>query len=94
MKALMTLSVAFSLAVVMGFAFYLTSCQDLANPGLFALARGGDGYVDFNRMFAQLGLGLLALGVCFTGAGPLSLDRVLFKPGVKSDDDDDDDDLD
>ena len=40
-------------------------------------------------MFAQLGLFVLAFGVFLTGAGPISLDRVLFRKTVDEDDDED-----
>ena len=32
----------------------------------------------FNTAFCQAGLFLLAFGIFLTGAGPLSLDRILF----------------
>ncbi len=73
------------LAIAMGFAFYLTSLPALLDPGLFELALGIDHYEAFNRMFCQLGLGILALGVFLTGPGPLSLDRALFGRGSKED---------
>jgi uncharacterized membrane protein YphA (DoxX/SURF4 family) len=41
-------------------------------------------------MFAQLALFVLAFGVFLTGAGPISLDRALFRKTVDEDDDEDD----
>jgi putative oxidoreductase len=68
------------LAIAMCFAFYLTSWPGPFNVvGLFQLAEGGDGYVSFNRMFCQLGLLVMGLGIFLTGAGPLSLDRAFFR---------------
>ncbi len=77
------------LAITMCTAFYVTSLPALLGvgnlfTGLFNLPMDA-----FNGMFAQLGLFVLAFGVFLTGAGPISLDRALFR---KSDDDDDEDD--
>ena len=41
-------------------------------------------------MFAQLALFVLAFGVFLTGAGPISLDRALFRKSADDDEDDDD----
>lgn len=69
------------LAIVMGVAFYMTSLPVLGDMGLFGMVvnAGGD-FSAYNRMFAQLGLLVLAFGVALTGPGPLSLDRLLFRP--------------
>jgi uncharacterized membrane protein YphA (DoxX/SURF4 family) len=71
-----------ALGITMCFAFYLTTWPGLLDQGpirsLFAWAAGVDGYAPFNRMFAQLGLMALALGVFFTGGGALSADRIFF----------------
>ncbi len=74
------------LAVAMGVAFYLTSLPALLDMGLFAIAADmTGGYAAYNRMFVQLALGTLALGVFLTGPGPLSLDRLLFRPNHPKD---------
>jgi uncharacterized membrane protein YphA (DoxX/SURF4 family) len=62
------------LATAMGFAFYLTSWPIIAGAGLFGMA-----IPDFNQVFTQLGLFVLALGVAMTGPGALSLDRLMFR---------------
>jgi uncharacterized membrane protein YphA (DoxX/SURF4 family) len=66
------------LAITMGTAIYLTTWTSYIDTGPFAVAQGGDGYLLFNHVFTQLGLGLLALGIFLTGPGPLSLDRLVF----------------
>lgn len=70
------------LAGTMGVAFYLTSLGAYFDAGWvsgpFEVAQGADGYGVFNRVFVQLSLMVLALGVFVTGPGPISLDRVLF----------------
>lgn len=71
------------LAIAMGVAFYLTSMHAFGDVGFFNVLFGGNNDV-LSPMFAQLGLFVLAIGVFMTGAGPLSLDRALFK---KSDED-------
>ncbi len=76
------------LAIAMGVAFYLTSWNLLLDSHLFSLT-----VPDFNRMFAQTGLFVLAFGVFLTGAGPISLDRALFRKTVDEDDDEDDDEI-
>lgn len=74
------------LAIAMGVAFYLTSYGLLLEMGPFALAADIEsGYAAFNRMYMQLSLGVLALGVFLTGPGPLSLDRLLFRPNHRKD---------
>ncbi|MHC4106568.1 MAG: DoxX family protein [Planctomycetota bacterium] len=64
------------LAVVMGFAFYFTSLAAVTTHGFLELP-----IPDFNRVFTQLGLFVLAFGVMLTGAGGFSLDWLLFKRG-------------
>lgn len=68
------------LAITMGVAFYMTSLPGLMESGVFAVAADmTGGYAAYNRMYVQLALGVLALGVFLTGPGPLSLDRLLFR---------------
>lgn len=66
------------LAGVMAVAFWFTSWPLLAagNPigTLFSLP-----IPDFNRMFCQAALFVLAFGVFLTGPGALSLDRAIFR---------------
>jgi hypothetical protein len=75
----------FGLAIAMGVAFYLVSMQ--AN-GIFRLDPRvfAENIPNFNAAYCQAGLFVLAFGVFLTGAGPLSLDRILFggpsEPGV------------
>ncbi|MHC4099898.1 MAG: DoxX family protein [Planctomycetota bacterium] len=69
------------LAVTMGFAFWLTSWAAVGQHGFFSLP-----IADFNQVFAQLGLFVLAAGVMMTGAGGLSLDRALFRGGADDSD--------
>lgn len=74
------------LAIAMGTAFYLTSLPALIELGPFAMAADlANGYAAYNRMYVQMGLGLLALGIFLTGPGPLSLDRLLFRPNHPKD---------
>jgi uncharacterized membrane protein YphA (DoxX/SURF4 family) len=65
------------LAFAMGVAFYVTTVQ---GAGVFETWpwKFSQNIGDFNRMYAQLGLGLLALGILLTGPGPISLDRLFF----------------
>jgi len=63
------------LAITMGVAFWLTSWPLLQETSLFALP-----IPDYNRLFAQAGLFVLAFGVAMTGPGAVSLDRLLFRP--------------
>ena len=71
---------ALGLAGAMGVAFYLVSMGKYGvhtqSPFEFAQNIG-----HYNTVCAQLGLGVLAFGIVLTGAGPLSLDRVLFGRG-------------
>ncbi len=81
------------LAITMGTAFYVTSLPALLGAGnlftgLFNLPMDA-----FTGMFAQLGLFVLAFGVFLTGAGPISLDRALFRKGDDEDDEDEDDEV-
>jgi uncharacterized membrane protein YphA (DoxX/SURF4 family) len=63
-----------ALAGVMGVAFYLTSLPALqAAPNILSLSP-----MESSTLFVQSALFVLALGVALTGAGPLSLDRLLF----------------
>lgn len=68
------------LAISMGVAFYLVSMKTNGifqmDPRVFAENIG-----NFNTAYCQAGLCVLALGVFLTGAGPLSLDRMLFGGG-------------
>ena len=81
------------LAIAMGVAFYLTSLPVLVDPGnvFTGLMNLPKNTVDFATMFAQLGLFVLAFGVFLTGAGPISLDRALFRKSDDEDEEDDDD---
>ncbi len=77
------------LAIAMGVAFCLTSVPALLGAGnvftgLFNLPMDV-----FTGMFTQLGLLVLAFGVFLTGAGPISLDRALFRKTAEEDDDED-----
>jgi putative oxidoreductase len=60
------------LAVVMGMAFYMTSLDKLGT--YFNMEDVGQ----FNMLFCQLGLFVMAFGVFLTGPGRLSLDQMLF----------------
>jgi uncharacterized membrane protein YphA (DoxX/SURF4 family) len=60
------------LAITMGVAFYLTSLGKLTT--YFHLEDIGQ----FNTMFCQLGLFVMAMGVCLVGSGMLSLDGFIF----------------
>lgn len=63
-----------ALAAVMGVAFYLTSLPALQSaPSVLDL-----GHMQSSTLFLQCALFVLALGIALTGAGPLSLDRLLF----------------
>ena len=70
---------ALGLSIVMVVAFYMTSVQPLAAVhgfrDYFNLAENPMG---FSTMFIQLAFFVLAFGLMLTGAGPLSLDRLLF----------------
>lgn len=60
------------LAGVMAMAFYMTSLNNLGT--YFSMKDLGQ----FNMLFCQLGLFVLAFGVFLTGPGRLSVDRMLF----------------
>ena len=63
-----------ALAGVMGVAFYMTSLPALQNaPSILEV-----GHMESSTLFLQTALFVLAMGVALTGAGPLSLDRLLF----------------
>ncbi|MDY7108701.1 MAG: DoxX family protein [Planctomycetota bacterium] len=64
------------LAIAMGTAVYLTTWDPYISTGPFEVAQNH--IPMFNRAFAQLGLGVLALSVLLAGPGPLSLDRLVF----------------
>lgn len=71
----------FGLAIAMGMAFYLTTWQNHGGADFFGNLMGflpEGNYLAFNTLGAQLALGVLALGVTFSGAGMLSLDHLLF----------------
>ncbi|MHC4810327.1 MAG: DoxX family protein [Planctomycetota bacterium] len=70
------------LAIAMGTAFWLTTVPAFAgleasgaisSTLAFAASLG-----DYNRAVAQMALFVLALGIVLTGAGPLSVDAILF----------------
>jgi uncharacterized membrane protein YphA (DoxX/SURF4 family) len=65
------------LAVTMGVAFYLVSMKMNhifeTNPFVFA-----QNHSAFSTAAVQLSLFVLAFGIFLTGAGPLSIDRILF----------------
>ncbi len=77
------------LAIAMGVAFYLTSLPALLGAGNLFTGLFNLPMDVFTGMFAQLALFVLAFGVFLTGAGPISLDRALFRKTVDEDDDDD-----
>lgn len=66
---------ALGLAVTMAVAFLLTSWPTLQSTSLFGLTID-----EFNKLYCQAGLFVLAFGVMLTGAGALSLDRMIFRP--------------
>ena len=69
------------LAITMGVAFYLTTLTPVLDYGALNLP-----LPVFNQAFTQIGLFALAVGVAMTGAGALSLDRMLFRGGGYDDD--------
>ena len=75
-----------ALAVALCAWFYLTSFDALQMKGwsLFNLT-----VPEYNRLFCQAGLFVLAFGIFLIGPGPLSLDRLLFRPTPKIAHDDD-----
>lgn len=68
------------LAIAMGMAFYLVSIKmnNVVGVDPRTLAENGDA---FSTAALQLSLFVLAFGVFLAGAGPLSLDRMLFGGG-------------
>lgn len=69
------------LAITMAVAFYLTTLTPVLEFGALNLPMPV-----FNQAFTQIGLFALALGVAITGAGGLSIDRLLFRGGGYDDD--------
>lgn len=65
-----------ALAGVMAVAFYLTSLDIVTQTWIIHLLP--DHTPQFNTVFNQLGLMVLAFGIFLTGAGALSLDRFIF----------------
>ncbi len=69
------------LAITMGMAFYLTSMRPyFVDVGPFEAAGSMEYGWLVSTVFTQLGLGVLALTVFLVGPGPLSLDRLIFRP--------------
>jgi uncharacterized membrane protein YphA (DoxX/SURF4 family) len=64
---------ALGLATIMVVAVYATTWDRLIETRLFGLD-----HHEFNTLFCQLGLFVLAFGIMLTGAGPLSMDRMMF----------------
>lgn len=62
-----------TLAGTMAVAFYLTSLGPFLETWVFSMA-----IPDYTRFVAQIALFALAFGLVFSGAGALSLDRMLF----------------
>jgi uncharacterized membrane protein YphA (DoxX/SURF4 family) len=69
------------LAITMGCAFYMTSLEPVLDYGVLNLPMP-----IFNQVFTQICLFVMAIGIAMTGAGGLSIDRLLF--GGDSYDDD------
>lgn len=65
-----------ALAVTMGVAFYLTSLGVVSETMIYQLMPDRVG--DFNRLFVQLALFVLAFGIFLTGPGRLSVDGFIF----------------
>lgn len=65
-----------ALAVTMGVAFYLTSLGVVSETMIYQLMPDHVG--DFNRLFVQLALFVLAFGIFLTGPGRLSVDGFIF----------------
>lgn len=66
---------ALGLSAVMGVAFYFTSLPALLQANWMVNTLG---MMEMNTLAVQLSLFVLAFGILLTGAGPLSLDRILF----------------
>jgi uncharacterized membrane protein YphA (DoxX/SURF4 family) len=69
------------LAVTIGLAFYMTSLEPMLDYGVMNLPMPV-----FYQAFAQICLFVMALGIAMTGAGGLSIDRLLFGGGDYEDD--------
>lgn len=69
-----------SLACVMGMAFFMVTMKPPheVHKHIMDFFSWGQDQTHFATLFTQLGLFVLAFGVMLTGAGPLSLDRLLF----------------
>lgn len=80
-----------ALACVMVSAFYLTSLDVAGQTMIYQLMP--DRVPDFNRMFVQLALFVLAFGIFLTGPGRLSVDGFIFGKGNENGHGRDDDDL-
>lgn len=77
---------ALGLVVIIGSAFYASSFPLFADPGVFGIAADmTNNYGLFHQVYAQLGLLVLALCVMLAGPGPVSLDRLIFRPSRTSD---------
>ena len=74
------------LAIAMAMAFYLTTMTQYFETGPLTVA--ATDLALFSKVFSQLGLGVLALGIFFTGPGPLSLDRLIFGAKARRNEDD------
>jgi uncharacterized membrane protein YphA (DoxX/SURF4 family) len=72
------------LTIAMGMAFYLTTVRfnGVFDQWPWDFAQN---IPNFNQMYSQLGLGVLALGIFLTGPGPLSFDRLFFGRGGNAD---------
>lgn len=68
------------LAIIMVVAFYMTSMEQVLDYGVMNLPMPV-----FNQAFVQICLFVMALGVAMTGAGGLSIDRLLFGGGYDDD---------
>ncbi len=64
------------LAMTMAFAFYMTSLEPVLDYGVLNLPMP-----IFNQVFTQICLFVMAIGIAMTGAGGLSIDRLLFGGG-------------
>ncbi len=69
------------LAITIAFAFYMTSLEPLLDYGVMNLPMP-----IFNQVFTQICLFVMAIGIAMTGAGGLSVDRLLFGGGEFDDD--------
>lgn len=77
---------ALALVLMIGSAFYAASLPLLTDPGVFGIAADmTNNYGLFHQVYAQLGLLVLAAYVMLAGPGPVSLDRLIFRPSRTSD---------